>query len=62
MIPGDYWLVDYKPPSLFPKVARDIRSISKEDHRAVSLQMAVSTNLYPDIADAFLWGFHACEG
>ncbi|SJL16734.1 uncharacterized protein ARMOST_20263 [Armillaria ostoyae] len=43
--------------SPFPKKGGKIRSISGEDHRAVSLQDAVYSNLYPDIADAFLEGF-----
>ncbi|SJL16693.1 uncharacterized protein ARMOST_20222 [Armillaria ostoyae] len=57
MISPRYWRADYKPPSLFPKDDMTIRSISDEDHCAVSLQSAVSTHLYPDIADALLKGF-----
>ncbi|KAK0431270.1 hypothetical protein EV421DRAFT_1743257 [Armillaria borealis] len=57
MIPEDYWRATYKPPPLFPKNNMKIRSISGEDHHAVSLQSAVSTHLYPDIADALLKGF-----
>ncbi|PBK69504.1 hypothetical protein ARMSODRAFT_166392 [Armillaria solidipes] len=57
MIPVDYWRAAYKPPPLFPKNGMKIRSISDEDHHAVSLQSAVSTHLYPDIADALLKGF-----
>ncbi|SJL16720.1 uncharacterized protein ARMOST_20249 [Armillaria ostoyae] len=57
MIPKDYWRADYKPPPLFPKNNMTIHSISDEDHRAVSLQMAVYNHLYPDIADALVEGF-----
>ncbi|SJL16716.1 uncharacterized protein ARMOST_20245 [Armillaria ostoyae] len=61
MIPEDYWRADYKPPPLFPTHDMKIRSISDEDHPAVSLQDAVHSNLYPDIADAFLEGFTHVE-
>ncbi|KAK0227357.1 hypothetical protein EDD85DRAFT_974869 [Armillaria nabsnona] len=57
MIPPDYWHADYKPPPLFPKNNMGIRSISRQDHHAVPLQMAVYYHLYPDIADAFVEGF-----
>ncbi len=57
MIPEDYWCADYKPPPLFPKNYMKIRSISYEDHLAVSLQDAVSYHLCPGIADAFFEGF-----
>ncbi len=57
MIPPFYWLADYKPPPLFPKNGMKIRSISDDDHLAVSLQDAVYNHLYPDIADALLEGF-----
>ncbi|SJL16732.1 uncharacterized protein ARMOST_20261 [Armillaria ostoyae] len=57
VIPLSYWHADYKPPPLFPKNTLKIRSISDEDHRAVSLDMAVDNHLYPDIADAFFEGF-----
>ncbi len=57
MIPEDYWCADYKPPPLFPKNDMKIRSISYEDHLAVSLRDAVYHHLYPDIADALFEGF-----
>ncbi len=57
MIPPGYWHADYKPPPLFPKNNMEIRSISRQDHHAVPLQMAVYYHLYPDIADAFVEGF-----
>ncbi|PBK80972.1 hypothetical protein ARMGADRAFT_817901 [Armillaria gallica] len=53
MIPLSYWCADYKPPPLFPKNDMKIRSISDEDHHAVSLQTAIYYHLYPDIVDAF---------
>ncbi|SJL16695.1 uncharacterized protein ARMOST_20224 [Armillaria ostoyae] len=63
MIPSDYWHADYKPPPLFPKIYMKIRSISNEDHRAVSLRDAVYHHLYPDIADALLECFsHVKDG
>ncbi|SJL16703.1 uncharacterized protein ARMOST_20232 [Armillaria ostoyae] len=61
MIPLDYWRADYKPPPLFPKNKMTIRSISDEDHCAVSLQTAVYNHLYPDIADALVEGFTHVE-
>ncbi len=61
MIPPDYWRADYKPPPLFPKNDMKIRSISDEDHRAVSLFDAVYYHLYPDIADALFEGFMHVE-
>ncbi|PBK69495.1 hypothetical protein ARMSODRAFT_957134 [Armillaria solidipes] len=57
MIPSFYWRVNYKLPPLFPKNHMKIRSISDQDHRAVSLKTAVAHHLYPDIADAFFEGF-----
>ncbi len=57
MIPQFYWRADCKPPPLFPKNYMEIRSISDEDHLAVSLLDAVNQHLYPDIADAFFEGF-----
>ncbi|SJL11080.1 uncharacterized protein ARMOST_14481 [Armillaria ostoyae] len=57
MIPPGYWHADYKPPPLFPKNNMEIRSISRQDHHAVPLRIAVYRHLYPDIADAFFEGF-----
>ncbi|PBK86337.1 hypothetical protein ARMGADRAFT_972883 [Armillaria gallica] len=57
MIPSSYWHVNYKLPPLFPKNDMKIRSISDQDHRAVSLRDAVYHHLYPDIANAFSEGF-----
>ncbi|KAK0494225.1 hypothetical protein EDD18DRAFT_1355538 [Armillaria luteobubalina] len=54
MIPSFYWHGDYRPPPLFLGNDKEIHSISEEDHHAVSLRMAVSTHLYPDIVDALL--------
>ncbi len=61
MIPPDYWRADYKPPLLFPNNGGGIRSISDDDHHAVSLEMAVNHHLYPDIADAFFEVFMHVE-